>query len=57
MLTMEYNFTIFFLLDKASQLYDAMAQLRSVCAQNGHNGKSIHEVWERQRQRHLKEIK
>ena len=48
MLTMEYNFTIFFLLDKASQLYDATAQLRSVC-QIGHIGKFIDEVGERLR--------
>lgn len=45
---MEYNFTFFFLLDKASQLYDAMAQLRSVC-QIDHIGKNIDEVGERLR--------
>lgn len=37
-----YNF---FVLDKASQLYDAMAQLRSVC-QIGYIGKNIDEVGE-----------
>ena len=49
---LRFNFT-----DKASQLNNAMDQLRSVQQQQGHRGKETADVGPRQQQRHLKDIR
>ena len=49
------NFIFILTKEKASELYDAMAQLKSV--RTSHKGRNTDSVGLRQRQRHIKEIR
>lgn len=43
--------------DKASQLYEAMVEIRNLQAQQGHQGRPISEVGPRQQHRHIKDLR
>ena len=53
----DFDLYVTLCIDKTSQLYNAMAQLRCLRGQNGHRGKHTENVGHRQQQRHLKELR